>query len=107
MAHKRTILTAIANGVTSVDLVVAAPGCRICVVSYIVTAGAAPGTLKFTSGIVPTDVSATHNFAARGGLVVGKGDEKRVLETGIGEKLSCVGTGGPFDLTIRYYLSQG
>ena len=104
---KRTILTAIQNGVTSVDLVAAAPGCRIRVVSYIVTAGAAPGTLKFTSGTTPTNLTAAQNFSARGGLVVGKGDEKVVLETGIGEKLACVGTGGPFDITVRYFVEQG
>lgn len=106
MAHKRTILTAIQNAVTSVDLVAAVPGCKVCVVGYVVTAGAGAGTLKFTSGTGPTDISATHHYPANGGIVVGQGDEARVLETAIGEKLACVGTGGPFDLTIRYYLAQ-
>lgn len=104
MAHKRKILTAIQNGVTSVDLVAAVPGTIIEVVSYIVTAGAGAGTLKFTSGTVPNDISAAHNYAINGGLAVGHGDEGRVLETGVGEKLSCVGTGGPFSITVRYKL---
>jgi len=104
MAHKRTILTAIQSGVTSVDLVAAVTGMKIYVCSYVITAGAAAGTLKFTSGTVPTDISAVHHYPINGGLAVGHGDEARVLETAVGEKLACVGTGGPFDITVRYYL---
>lgn len=107
MAYNRTILTAIQNGVTSVDLVAAVPGCKIRVLSYIVTAGAGAGTLKFTSGTGPTDLTAAHNYPINGGMAVTGTHEEPALETAVGEKLACVGTGGPFSITVRYSVEQG
>jgi hypothetical protein len=105
--HRRRIQTAIATGVTSADLVAApGPGLKIYVVSFILTAGASANTVKFTSGTVPTDITATHHLGASGSLAVGAGDEARLLETDReNEKLSIVATGGPVDVTLRYYTS--
>jgi hypothetical protein len=103
----KTILRAIlAQGVGSGDLIVS-PGVktRIYVVSLIVTCGAAAGTIKFTSD--SGDLTAVHDFAINGGLVMGSGDpDEIIMETLLpNEKLSVTVTGGPFHITARYYLA--
>ena len=93
------------GGAGSLDLV-AAPGAglRVYVVAIVVTLSAG-GTLKFTEGTGPTDLTGTMNIAANGGLVISGDAASPILHTNTANaKLSLVSATGVAQGYIRYFI---
>lgn len=107
---RTTTQIAIAQGATpgTTDLV-AAPGAGLKIyVTLICFTDTAAGTIKFTEGTGPTDLTGAMSFAANGGMVpIGDG-ESVVLQTNTANsKLSIVsaGAGSGANGWLRYYIA--
>ena len=105
--YNRTITqVAITQGAAGqLDLVAAAPGLKIYVVSFVVTMSAA-GTITFNEGTGPTALSGAMDVAASGGFVVtGNGNDGVILQTNTANsKLGLVSTTGIAKGWLRYFL---
>lgn len=92
------------GGAGTLDLVAAAAGVKIYVVTLVVAMSAA-GTLKFTEGTGPTDLTGAIDVATAGGFVVlGAGDTVVLQTNTANSKLSLVSTVGAAKGWMRYYL---
>lgn len=110
MPHKniaRTITqVAVTQGAAGALDLVAIPGAglKIYVVS-IVLVGDAAGTVKFTEGTGPTDLTGAIPLAANGGFVVISNDDTPILATNTANsKLSLVSATAKVFGWIRYFV---
>ena len=103
----RTITQVVLNqGAAGATDLVAAPGVglKIYVVAIVLTMDAA-GTLKFTEGTSPTDITGVMNFAANGGMVVVGDGANVILQTQTpNSKLSITTVTGKAQGYIRYFV---
>lgn len=94
----------------STDVVAAQPGLKIYVVSIVLSnGGSAAGTLKFTEGTGPTDLTGEMGVAIGGGFVVlGNGIDPILQTNNVNSKLSVVSATLNFwvDGWIRYFLDR-
>src|SRR5262245_15812829 len=99
----------ISQGAAGATDLVTAPGAglRIYVVSFAITLDAA-GTLKFTEGTGPTDLTGAMPVAQNGCFVVGDGDNNSpVLNTvTANSKLSIVTATGKAFGWLRYFIDS-
>ena len=94
------------GGAGSTDLV-AAPGAglKIYVVTIVVSLAAA-GTVRFTEGTGPTNLTGDVDLAVAGGYVtIGDGINPVLQTNTAGDKLSIVSTGGAANGWIRYFVA--
>lgn len=102
---QNVVITQAAAG--STDLV-AAPGAelRIYVVRMVFTMSLA-GTVKFTEGTGPTDITGVMDIAQAGGMVVvGDGIEPVLFTPTANSKLSIVTTAGQAEGWLHYYVAR-
>lgn len=106
-SYNRTLTqVAVAQGAAGSTDLVAAPGAgaRIYVVRIVLSMSVA-GTLKFTEGTGPTDLTGALDIAAAGGFVVGSGNGEPVLFTNTpNAKLSVVTTVGLAKGWLHYFI---
>lgn len=81
-------IAAVTAGAGSTDIVPAVAGKRIRVLNYTIVESAAGVNPKFTSGLVPTDLTGVLGFGANGGAAPQGTPLSPQFETGVGEKLS-------------------
>lgn len=108
-SNNRTMIqVAIDQGVAGSTDLVAAPGAgmKIYVVSIVVSISAA-GTVRFTEGTGPTNLTGDLDLALAGGFVsIGNGIEP-ILQTNVANsKLTITSTGGAANGWIRYFLDS-
>lgn len=107
----RTILqVAVNQGAAGSTDVVAAPGAgaRIYVVTIVLSnSHSAAGTIKFTEGTGPTDLTGEMQLAAAGGgfVIIGNGHDPILHTNTANSKLSVVTVTGFVDGYIRYFLA--
>lgn len=95
------------GGAGSLDLV-AAPGAgKRIFVTHIALGIVAGGTIKFTEGTGPTDLTGAFPFPANGGLIDNGAGNDPVLSTNTeNAKLSLVSTGGGAQGWIRGFIAD-
>lgn len=94
------------SGAGSTDLV-AAPGVglKVYVVSIVVSLSAA-GTVRFTEGTGPTNLTGDLDLAIAGGFVsIGNGVDPILQTNTANAKLSITSTGGAANGWIRYFIA--
>lgn len=106
-SHGRTILQVAMSAATGANRdLIAAPGAgtRIYVVQ-IVFSMSATGTIKFTEGTGPTDLTGTMDVTAGGGFVsIGDGDRVVLATLTPNVKLGCTPVTGNANGWIRYFI---
>lgn len=106
--NRTMVQIAVAQGAAGTTDLVAAPGAglKIYVVKLVLVMSAA-GTLKFTEGTGPTDLTGPMAIAANGGIVdVGDGIEAVLQTNTANSKLSLVTTVGAANGWLRYFIDS-